>query len=134
MRKNIVPAALKRNPNMLNNLTTSMNLQAAENALIRKLTEQVFAKYITITNDSFEVSTGILNEEEVLQRRAVYSAFKQIFPDNVRINNASIKSVLQAAKSADSKDNIQQDYAVHSTKKTVFVEPMQRWQKRRKRL
>lgn len=134
VRHNIIPLAKRQNPQILNNLSNSMNLIADENEFIEKQVNNLSRKYISIVDDQFSISPDFQDEDLVLKRRAIYNALLEIFPKGTRIDTKSITSILEACETSNFTDNIQQNYSVHSNKHGVLVQPMSKYRKSRKRI
>lgn len=131
VRHKIIPLAKKKNPQLIKNLTNSMNLIAEENEFIDNLVNNIDS--IEINKQSALINPAFKNIHPVLQKRAIYNTLKQIFPEDTRINNSSIESIMSAIKKHNYTDNIQCNYAVHSNKSGVLIQPMSDYRKKRNR-
>lgn len=111
-----------------------MTLIADENKYLETLVSDVMDKHIDFEEDSFTIKPEFKTEDIVLKRRAVYNALIKVFPEGTRIETKSIASILQATEQSNYTDNIQENYAVHSNKKGILVQPMDEYRKSRNRL
>lgn len=124
----------EQNANMPYNLLNSMNLIADEDAFMQEFVKKILDLDIDFKNKSFMILPSFYKNHIVLKKRAIYTALKQIFNEDVRIESKSIESILKACETNNYTDNIQCNYAVHSNKKGVLVQPMQDYRRSRNRL
>lgn len=134
IRHDIIPQMLKKNPRMFDNLNNTMNLIADENKYLENITLQITDKYFTFNDKSFKIKPGFSKENIVIKRRAIYNALLNIFEEDSRINSKTIYSILKASETNAYTDNIQYNYAVHSNKSGVIVQPMLLYRKNRNRI
>lgn len=134
VRHKIIPSAKKQNPGLSKNLINTMNLIADENKFLENLANKIQDKHIQFKKDSFKILPGFYKEDVVLKRRVLYNALHRIFDENIRVESKSIYSILKACSMSNYTDNIQCNYAIHSNKTGVLVEPMHSYRKRRNRI
>lgn len=134
VRHEIIPLAKRQNPQIINNLTNSMNLIADESAYIEKQVDQLTQKHISFIDKSFTISPDFKSEDLVLKRRAIYNALIKVFPEGTRIETKSITSILDSTEQSNYTDNIQENYSVHSNKNGSLIQPMDDYRKSRNRL
>lgn len=134
VRHEIIPLAKKQNPQIINNLTNSMNLIADENDYMESKVAEISNKHIKFNEDTFTILPEFKNEDLVLKRRAIYNALIKVFPKGSRLETKSITSILTACEQSNYTDNIQENYSVHSNKNGVVVQPMEKYRESRNRL
>lgn len=134
VRHEIIPLAKRQNPQIINNLTNSMNLIADESAYIEKQVDEITNKHISFKDKSFMISPDFKSEDLVLKRRAIYNALIKVFPKGTRIETKSITSILESTEQSNYTDNIQENYSVHSNKNGSLIQPMDDYRKSRNRL
>lgn len=111
-----------------------MNLIADEAEFIERQVEKVTNEYIEIDDDTVKIKPGFADEDLVLKRRAIYNSLCKIFKPEVRLEYKTIQSILDACEQSNYTDNIQQNYSVHSNKKGVIIQPMEKYRKSRNRI
>lgn len=134
VRHEIIPLAKRQNPQMLTNLTNSMNLIADESDFIEEKVSELMTEHFKFEDESFLIRPGFKNENIALKRRAIYNALLRVFPKGTRLETKSISSILKASEQSNFTDNIQENYSVHSNKNGVFVQPMKKYRESRNRL
>ncbi|MDO5329331.1 MAG: tRNA lysidine(34) synthetase TilS [Coriobacteriia bacterium] len=133
VRHKIVPLAIEQNPKLLGTLSNTMNLISDENDYLEKIVEANL-NTIDLNNNSCLFKPEFNNLDTVIKRRIIYKVLRHLLPEEERIETKSIKSILQACKINNYTDNIQYNYAVHSNKHGVLVEPMQSYRLKRNRI
>lgn len=134
VRHEIIPLAKRQNPQILANLTNSMNLIADESDYIEEKVAELLIEHFEFNEQSFLIRPGFKNENIALKRRAIYNALLKLFPKGTRLEAKSIASILEASDKSNYTDNIQENYSVHSNKNGVLVQPMEEYRKSRNRI
>ena len=134
VRHEIIPLAKRQNPQILTNLTNSMNLIADESDYIEEKVSELTIEHFQFSDNSFLIRPGFKNENIALKRRAIYNALLKVFPKGTRLETKSIASILEASEKSNYTDNIQENYSVHSNKNGVLVQPMEEYRKSRNRI
>lgn len=108
VRHEIVPLAKKRNPQLLQTLTRTMDLIADEDDLLRAQTRCVVDEHVSwLAREDSDESAGCLlapsfGEVPVpLARRAVYEILRYLLGGDARVETASVEAVLNAFAPGD---------------------------------
>lgn len=147
VRHEIVTRAKKRNPQLLETLTRTMNLIADEDDMIEEMIDGMESKYVSwletaqgVDPDYQEgciLSPLLIESAKPLQRRLCMRILQKILGVDARIETASIDRILAGfvggKVNSGYTNNIQGDLAVSANKKGVRIEPMSIYRSRRKK-
>ncbi len=141
VRHELVPVALRRNPQLLKTLTRTMNHIAQEDDMLnewayKEIREKVKIEKGAWVSYSLDPSFGRLDLP--IQKRILYIILNEMLGADARVETAAIDAVLDAFADGVPKSgyvvNIQGDIAVSSNKRGVRIEPMIAFRTRRKKL
>lgn len=142
VRHEIVPKALKRNAQLLNTLSRTMNLIAEEDDMLEAWTQKIMADVVQWENaQDYAAGCVVLpdfaKQETPLQRRVAFEVLKCILGREMRVEHTSVEAVLAAFTEGTPisgyANNIQGDLALSANKHGLRIEPMASYRARRKK-
>jgi len=147
VRHEIVPRAKERNAQLLDTLSRVMNLIADEDDMLDENTALLEQEHVTwvekmegITPDysaGCRFAPAFAQVPKALKRRVVVSVLKKILGPDVRIETATIETIIggfdNEAPISGYTANIQGNFAVSANKKGMLLEPMESYRARRKK-
>ncbi|MEG2557709.1 MAG: tRNA lysidine(34) synthetase TilS [Raoultibacter sp.] len=147
VRHEIVPLAVKRNPQLLDTLCRTMNLIADEDDMLEAQATALCSTCVTWTCEEdgrVDYAAGCvlapaLGQEALpLQRRVIVAILQGMLGPDARVETASVDDVAAGFAAgipvSGYTNNIQGDLAVSANKQGVLLEPMAAYRARRKKV
>lgn len=110
-----------------------MNLILDENNYLEKLVDEAYNKCVEKINSNILVKPNILDFDVVLQKRLAYRILKSFLPDDARVNNSSVESIIRGFNTHNYTDNIQGNLIIHSNKKGLTITSAENYRQARNR-
>lgn len=137
VRHEIVPRAKQRNPRLLETLTRTMNLIAAEDDMLASQARELLLAKVrplgTLPSEGFLVSPELAQVERPLARRVIDRVLSLMLGCDARIETASIEACLNGLGKPGYVNNIQGNIAISYNKQGLRVESMEAFRTRRKK-
>ncbi len=137
VRHEIVPQAKKRNPQLLETLTRTMNLIADEDDMVTAYARTVLVTKVqplgSTPDEGMLISSELQDEPLPIRRRVIERMLKLMLPYGTRVESTSIQACIFALGKSGCVKNIQNNLAVSYNKNGLRVEPMSAFRTRRNR-
>lgn len=137
VRHEIVPRAKSRNPNLLETLTRTMNLIAAEDDMLDARARELLVEHVVpigrVPSEGFVVGPALVREDAPLVRRVLARTISLALGRGARVQSASIEACARGLGRSEYVENIQGDLAVSYNKHGLRIEPMAAFRARRKK-
>ena len=137
VRKEIIPFAKKRNPQLEDTLSRTMNLIAEEDAMLQDMAQTLILDTVEhiseYEEDGFVCLPSFADAPVPLKKRAFYMLFKNMLGYDERIEQATIDACLRVFGVSGAVENVQNDTAISYNEQGLRVEPMQAFRRRRKK-
>ncbi|MDO4590259.1 MAG: tRNA lysidine(34) synthetase TilS [Slackia sp.] len=137
VRHEIVPQAKRRNPQLLETLTRTMNLIADEDDMVASYARDLLLSRVRplgcSPSEGFLIAPELAAEPAAIVRRVIERVLSLALGRDARIENASIEACAACLGASGAVVNIQGDLAVSYNKQGLRVEPMAAFRARRKK-
>lgn len=140
VRHEIMPKAKLRNPNHLTTLKRTMDLIAEEDDMMQELAKDLLNKecMIFVQHKCAKLKPAFGEAKKPIAKRAIYELLRILLPDEARIEERSIDSIMKRFQNdksvALSPDNIQGNFIVSSNKNGVIIQPATSYRQKTKRI
>lgn len=138
VRTTMVPAALERNPRVLEVLCRTMNLIADEDDMLAEMAEHIMTSDVQWRDDeTCLIKPSFAQHQQPIQRRVAFQILQRLLTAEARVESAAVEAVLNAFSPDGPRSgyvaNIQGNLALSANKRGLLIEPMNSFRVRRRK-
>lgn len=138
VRTTMVPAALERNPRVLEVLCRTMNLIADEDDMLAEMAEHIMTSDVQWRDDeTCLIKPSFAQHQQPIQRRVAFQILQRLLTAEARVESAAVEAVLNAFSPDGPRSgyvaNIQGNLALSANKRGLLIEPMGSFRVRRRK-